>query len=1229
MRCKQKKMSSKGFTMVELLAAITILGIVTLVAIKGVSGLIERAKNERFIQQEKTLSLAAESYIQANSRLKPKTIGESRLIEVKDLRKANYLKEDIVNEKGESCMENSVVRVYKLSKTEYTYYPALYCGEETRPAEIAPPEPNVSAYFTDATLKNKNNNGVLTLSDVSKARLMIDMNGGTTSGGDSIAVDGYSYSIDAVDDTGRRTVFDSGSLSANRKTSLSISFDLNDYIDLSSRTDFYVKVSVTNVYGGVKTYDYGIDTPNAGGSYKDNDNPKCVNIQNQANEGEWINKYSPVKERTITVGCDDGDGSGCVRDTFSRTWPNKEQPSTEYGFIAVRDNAGNRNPELANYLTGSCAPWNRECCVRVNVDIVSPVVKVSPYHGTGINSSFTNGSTKLQVKDGNSYVYQVSADSSNDYSRVIQASDFKMANERGWVGSDVPTGIAFKVEISDDFKLDRWEWTTNKPGLTSSNDPNFNNLEKNGEYRSDEYNGSRTSANITVGFFGKDKNGKCIGCGARKGVLTVWDVAGNDTQFIIYLNYSVDTPCPSNPEDPWGQCPTKLKASLDFYKYREPDVALPGDSYNFKSAQTNKDKWSTTSIIAKPPLSVVDEVKKINGLYFEYVVNLDNKTTSENGKKNPFISNPDYNGTGYNFDNSGGTNTTNGKNTITLRICDQAHNCVSSEEYNVWIDTIAPICTVKSYSYSTNKFSQSNASTYDDGHWLKDPIKARITASCKDESDLFTTSSCATGSFFYDYNSDIAITNGGAKGTGDGGYVEDVAGNRTDCRSDVTVKIDHQPPTCKVVATRGGSTYDGRWLNKADIDSGGGVDVTTTASDPKENGVSSGLKGIYEVTGSTQSALTNPVTKNYINNINTTNASSAGNNVTVIAKDVAGNQADCKPKIVVKIDKNPPTCSPTGTSSTWRNPSSVTITLNCSDTGGSGCDNDRHGLTKKYTTNTNQASTTIYDIAGNSATCGKYNVKLDKVAPNCGTTTGEQTYYSAGPRPITVQCNDNTSNNNVNSGCPNPNPVERVFTAEGKTGTITIKDNAGNSKNCTVNTYIKDEPPKECPKYNGSIAKDSDLFGDKIDQNTTFSTARSIRYKHLNLGNGGSGTDRYTINISSTTILYNYLPLSPDTGAGTYTSESYNSSNNRPYAFGFTATWSSEDWCFADGTQCLGTHYCYARVCKNPDACGQFLGWTAEAMNDYIDDRNCHYARCWCSCTDGGTYVPGTDWYNK
>lgn len=1205
----RKKISNKGFTMIELLAAVTILGIVMLVAIKGVTGLIQRAKNERVIQQEKTLSLAAESYIQANSRLKPKTIGESRLIEVKALKKANYLKEDIVNDKGESCMENSVVRVYKLSKTEYTYYPALYCGSETRPAEVTPPTPSISAYFTDATLKNKNSGGTLTLSDVSKARLVIDMNGGTTAGGEKIAVDGYSYSIDASDTTGRRTVYDSGSLSANRKTSLSVSFDLNDYIDLSGRTYFYVKVSVTNVYGGVKTYDYGIDTPSAGGIYKDNTDPVCVSVQNQAGDGEWINKYSPVKERTITVSCDDVDGSGCVRDTFSKTWPNKNQQSTDNGFITIKDNAGNR----------------KNCNVKVNVDIVSPVINMSIYQRTKNGGAST---TKLRVKDGDSYTYKISADSSNDYTKVINAADFELANDSGWIGSDVPYGIAFKLEISDDFRLASWSWETNKPQLESTDDPLFNTVSS--EYadaKSYDYlkkkpgeivtvDGNRTNNSIVVAFSES---------GARKGVLTVKDLAGNESQIVIYTNYSHTTPCISNPSNPWGPCHNQVSSSLEFFKYREPDVALPGDPYNFKTATTDRDKWSTTSVIAKPPASVVDEVKKINGLYFEYVVEIENKTTSDYGKKNPFISNPDYNGTGYNFDNSGGTTTTNGKNTIIVRICDQAHNCIESEKYNVWIDTVPPKCTVSSRWYDGNTYTSNNSTAYNDGHWLKKNLNARIIAECSDSANLFTTSNCTndTKSFYTDYKESIFITNGGAKGAGNGGYVEDVAGNRTDCRSDVTVKIDHKDPKCVVTAIKGTSSYNGSWINDANI--GGGVDVTTTASDPNENGVNSGVK-LYRVSGASKYEIANPKTQNYRSNINTDNATSIGDGGTVIAIDGAGNQVTCGKK-AVKIDRDAPTCSPDGVSSTWRNPKSVTITYNCNDHGGSGC--NMSSTYKKYTTNTKQDSVQLVDVAGNESTC-KYDVYLDNVAPTCGTKSGEQTSSSPGPRKVTVNCNDNETNH---SGCSSPS-FTHTFTAEGKTGKITISDNAGNETDCTVNINIVNNPPKVCPTVEDKntnttrLATDEELFGTAINETPRkFSSSRSVSYKHFHRGDSGSVNVYYYLNVSNTEYIYNYLPLNPNKAVTskppasyTYSSLDYNSnSSSKPLAFGFRADWSDYRWC---DHNCSGARFCYARVC-NTDACGDFLGWTAEAMNNYIGSSSCDFARCWCSCN-----YADADWFN-
>ena len=95
---------------------------------------------------------------------------------------------------------------------------------------------------------------------------------------------------------------------------------------------------------------------------------------------------------------------------------------------------------------------------------------------------------------------------------------------------------------------------------------------------------------------------------------------------------------------------------------------------------------------------------------------------------------------------------------------------------------------------------------------------------------------------------------------------------------------------------------------------------------------------------------------------------------------------------------------------------------------------------------------TLYDDSGDSCTKESEIYYIDKVAPSCGSITGASTSWTNGNRNITVNCND------TDSGCQTGS-FSNTFTSSAKTGTISIKDNAGNSKNCSVNVYIdKDKP---------------------------------------------------------------------------------------------------------------------------------------------------------------------------
>ena len=172
---------------------------------------------------------------------------------------------------------------------------------------------------------------------------------------------------------------------------------------------------------------------------------------------------------------------------------------------------------------------------------------------------------------------------------------------------------------------------------------------------------------------------------------------------------------------------------------------------------------------------------------------------------------------------------------------------------------------------------------------------------------------------------------------------EDMVGNKSTIKSAGTVQIDNTPPKC---TSSGGSAT---WTN-------GNRTIKGTCSD---NG--SGCKG--------------DVSKTYSTNTNSTKESPG------TVYDNVGNSVVCPANQTVKIDKTAPTCSSSGGNATWTN-GNRTITGTCSDTGGSGC---KGNASQTYSSNTNTTTAspgTVYDNAGNSATCpANQTVKIDKTAP--------------------------------------------------------------------------------------------------------------------------------------------------------------------------------------------------------------------------------------------------------
>ena len=121
----------------------------------------------------------------------------------------------------------------------------------------------------------------------------------------------------------------------------------------------------------------------------------------------------------------------------------------------------------------------------------------------------------------------------------------------------------------------------------------------------------------------------------------------------------------------------------------------------------------------------------------------------------------------------------------------------------------------------------------------------------------------------------------------------------------------------------------------------------------------------------------------------------------------------------------------------------------------------------------------VEDWSGNKVVKNyPHQYQYDPYPPTCGTaSTSNSTPWTNRDREVTVGCGDQTNL----SQCTQ-NRYSQTF-GESNTGIITIKDNAGNSTNCTVVTKVDKTPPR-CTNRGGSTAwgkSNITIYGDCTD----------------------------------------------------------------------------------------------------------------------------------------------------
>ena len=768
------KRNNKGFTLIEVLAAVTILGILSVVAAVSVTKIIEKSKKQHYTTAEEQLALAAQSYVQQNRSSLPKTIGQKTKVSLKTLVENNYI-ETIKDYSDNDCsLEDSYVQIFKYSQDDYSYLPYLECPVYTSEEEIEKSSPTITITMTEAT-NNKTPTSTIKVSDPEK-------------------LISWSYIIYKEG----KEVKNSGSISLpNYDKSVEKKLKLDEYTPGKIK----IVVSATNIYGitTTKTSDEV--------NYADELGPKCVIKDVDSTSKAW--SEGPV---TITIGCDDGNGVGCTKEEYTKTF----KKSMANGTITIEDKAGNKT----------------NCTVSVNIDVTKPTITVKAY-----KRSASGGKTGNAIKS-------VTADNSNDNVTL----DLSTLSDTKWLNkSYAENGIYYEVTYSDAHSSVTYEAKQNSTGLlsTASNVKTLTTFDS----------GTATSKK-------KETTYSTTVDGHRIYELTATDEVNNNVKVTIIAPLDREAPTKPTITNPtngnWTNESFKLTlkskdtlSGIKSFQYTfnskattigasSSDSTTKWIEYSNSSANQNEEKTFITTNFTKErnqnvyirvcdnagncsstsstpikidktaPTCTVSggSTKWINASSSTKKRTVTAKCTDDDSGcatadfKYEYTSNINTTTAGAKGNNSGGSVTDNAGNTT---------SCAADQ--TVKIDLNAPTCTV-----SGGSTTWINASS---------TTKSRtIKAECSDTGG----SGCTEDSFSKTYSSNINTTTAGAKGNNSGGSFSDNAGNTVNCSANQTVKIDTTAPTCTLTASSSGISFS------AKSDTGGsdlkssGINTTTTAS---------------------------------------------------------------------------------------------------------------------------------------------------------------------------------------------------------------------------------------------------------------------------------------------------------------------------------------------------------------------------------------------------------------
>ena len=146
----KKEKQKRGFTMIELLAVLVILGIIMVIAVPSVVSYLQGARSDYYDQLEESVKTVGQEYFSDHRSLMPRENGQIFSVNIQDLITEGYTTEILDSDGNDTCTGN--VYVKRLATADFEYHACIQCGKTD--AEGNQEYISTSAFCTGGTTGN-------------------------------------------------------------------------------------------------------------------------------------------------------------------------------------------------------------------------------------------------------------------------------------------------------------------------------------------------------------------------------------------------------------------------------------------------------------------------------------------------------------------------------------------------------------------------------------------------------------------------------------------------------------------------------------------------------------------------------------------------------------------------------------------------------------------------------------------------------------------------------------------------------------------------------------------------------------------------------------------------------------------------------------------------------------------------------------------------------------------